>query len=814
MGTADTERKLDDLENDCIRQANVCPHWLPDGDAFWYIREPEAGKSEFIFVDCSAGTRQAAFDHQGLAAELSKHTEQEIDADALPFWWINIAGDGAWTRFQFDGQTWQYGSDRKLEIWDGDFDKGSFDEGCAEAASPFSRQQSSITFANHTAGVITYSWIGHKAGKPRRYGSVAAGQRAVQHSYAGHVWLLELQDSDKRIACAVKDKPSTAAIEELGPRLIIKWEGDEVDEGSNSSAVDASDSKSKPEAFIRDFNVWVKTADGVETPMSYDGFEDNEFREDNLYTSPDGRHVVVWQCKPESERRVHMVEASPRDQLHPKLSSNHYLKPGDNVERQRPRLFDMEACREVSVEDILFKNPYTLSDLGWSKDGTKYRFIFNERGHQHLRLLEIDLDGVVKALAEENSKTFVDYYHKIEYKMLEPTQELLWTSERDGWNHLYLIDLTDGTVKNQVTKGDWVVRSIESVDEDKRLVWFRGLGMVPDQDPYYIHLACVGFDGSGLSIVTGGGDGTHTWKWSPNKRFLVDSWSRVDSPPQTVLLEAQTGKDIVVLEHSRLDHLTKAGWALPERFVSPGRDGQTRIYGIIVRPVDFDSSKKYPVIEDIYAGPQDYHTPKAFRNFSKIRRRTGRDYVVVIADGMGTNWRSKAFHDVCYKNLKDAGFPDRIAWIRAAAAANERSWMDLSRVGCYGSSAGGQNAAAAVIHHSDFYKAACASAGCHDNRMDKLWWNELWMGYPVDGSYRESSNVTHAHKLGGALMLIVGGMDTNVDPSSTMQLVHALVEADKDFDFVYIPAGDHYVITKPFAMQKQDRFFKAHLLDS
>jgi dipeptidyl-peptidase-4 len=803
------DQKLKDLEKSCTRQATVCPHWLPGGDAFWYTREAEAGKSEFILVDCITGLRRPAFDHIGLAAELGKRTEQEVGSDNFPFWWINIARDGAWTRFQFDEQTWQYGNSGTLELWHGDFDNGNFEKGCKEVPSPpDSHHMIAITFANHTTTSIAYSWI-DEAGEPRRYGSVGAGQRRTQQSYVGHIWRLTAQDSGKNIACAVKDKPSVVIIEELPSTLTLRWETDKGSEDSDSAQ---HTTKSEPGlvAFVRDCNVWVRNSDGTERPISTDGFIDNEFKEDCIYPSTDGKYAVAWQCKPGTKRLIHMVESSPKNQLQPKLSSIPYLKPGDNVEVKRPRLFDLVARQEILVDDNLFRKPYALTNIGWSKDGKKYRFVFNERGHQHLRLLEIGLGGAVKVLVDESSGTFIDYYNKMYHKIMESKDEILWTSERDGWNHLYLFDLKDGTLKNQVTKGEWVIRSVESVDEDMRRIWFQGYGMVPGQDPYYAHLACVNFDGSGLRVVTEG-DGTHTWKWSLDKRFLIDSWSRVDFPPCTAVRDAETGKEIVQLEQVRVEPLIDAGWVAPERFAAPGRDSQTSIYGVIIRPTDLDPSKKDPVLEQIYAGPQGYYTPKTFQTFPNSRRLADQGYILVLLDGMGTNWRSKAFHNVAYKNLKDGGFPDRIAWIRSAAET--RPWMDLSRVGCYGGSAGGQNAAAAVLHHSDFYKAASASAGCHDNRMDKLWWNELWMGYPVDDSYRESSNVTHAHKLGGALMLAVGEMDTNVDPSSTMQLVHALIEADKDFDLVFVPGGDHHVSSLPYVMRKQDRFFQRHLQD-
>jgi dipeptidyl-peptidase 4 len=799
---------MTELESSLIRQATVTPQWLSGNQAFWYLREDGLGGSQFILVDCATGLRQAAFDHDGLARELGKQTEQIIEPHRLPFWWINVAQDGSWMRFQFDGHTWQYERNDKLELWDGDLDMGDFDDASDEGASPWSRQKSSITFANHTTHSITYSWMDNE-GSARYYGIVVAGQSRTQESYAGHVWRLTVEDSEKKIACTVKDRHATAVIGELPDRLTLNWQSDVWGGENRSAKLDGSvPTKAGPEIFVRDYNAWIRHVDGTEEPLSHGASVDGSFKEDYIYPSSAQQYAVMWQCEPESEHIVHMVDSSPEDQLQPKLKSIQYLKPGDNVEVCRPRLFDLGVRKEICVDNRLFNNPYVLVNIGWSEDDTKYRFIYNERGHKRVRLLEINLSGNVRILAENRSETFVDYHHKLYYKIIESRGEFLWASERDGWNHLYLYDLTDGSVKNQITQGEWVMRSVEAIDLERGLIWFTCLGLVPGQDPYYAHLACIGFDGSGLRIVTDG-DGTHTWKWSPGRRFLIDSWSRVDLPPHTVLRKAQTGEMIASLEQNPLDILVEAGWSCPEIFMAPGRDGQTMIHGVIIRPASFDASKSYPILERIYAGPQGYYTPKAFQPLAKLRQRANQGYIIVLMDGMGTNWRSKAFHDVCYKNLKDAGLPDRIAWIRKAAET--RPWMDISRVGCYGSSAGGQNAAAAVLHHGDFYKAACASAGSHDNRMDKLWWNELWMGHPVDESYRESSNVTHAHKLRSALMLVVGELDTNVDPSSTLQLANSLIKADKDFELVFVPGGDHHVSTLPYVEKKQDCFFRKYL---
>lgn len=796
---------LQRFEKYFTRRTLVCPRWLPGSDSvFWYRREVDSERFQFILVNCEKGLRTPAFNHDGLARELSKRIKEQIKPFEFPFWWINLDADAAWVRFQYDGKTWQYSQDAGLEEWPGHFDQGKFDLGCEEVASPWSRQQATTILTNQTADRIEYYWIGND-GIPQICGGVRPGESKTVTSYIGHKWRLTDPISGKSVVCEFKHHRGIAIVEEIPPGLTLRWDSDQKTEKSVATAGE-NESGTCSELLLRDFNVWARSFSGTEKQITYDGVADNAFKD--VYLSPSGNHAVAFQCKPPANSLAFFIKSCPSSQFPPELITEHYLRAGDKVEYKRPRLFNLANDQEVFVDDELFQNAYDLTDIGWSDDSQKYRFIFNERGHQRLKLLEIRIDGVVSALVQEQSKTFVDYNQKLYYKLLSSTKELLWASERDGWNHLYLFNLDNGTLKNQVTKGSWVMRSVEYIDVEKRRIWFKGLGMVSEQDPYYAQLACVAFDGSDLRIVTMG-DGTHTWKWGPNKRFIIDSWSRVDCIPQSSVREALTGREVVFLQSESLDSELERKWTRPERFVTVGRDSKTNIYGIIIRPNNFDDSQKYPVIEYIYAGPQGFCTPKAFKDLSSLRRIANQGFIVVCADGMGTNWRSKAFHDVCYKNLKDGGFADRIAWIRAAAES--RPWMDLSRIGCYGSSSGGQNAAAAVIHHSDFYKAAVALSGCHDNRMGRLQWNEMWMGYPVDASYEESSNITHAHKLGGALMLVVGELDSNVDPASTLRLADALIKADKDFDMVFVPGGTHYVDEMPFVQQKQDAFFQRHL---
>jgi dipeptidyl aminopeptidase/acylaminoacyl peptidase len=562
-------------------------------------------------------------------------------------------------------------------------------------------------------------------------------------------------------------------------------------------------------AFIRDRNVFVcDVAKGEEFALTSDG-QPGDAYEERFYWSPDSKRLVTLRTKPGSEHRVTFVESSPRDQLQPRVHSIPYRKPGDEVDHPRPHLFDLEARKEIPVPDDLFPNPYELTDFRWEPDSHRFTFLYNQRGHQVLRLIAVDAStGEARPIVDEQSRTFIDYSGKQFVHYLPATGELIWMSERDGWNHLYLYDSRSGTVKNQITRGEWVVRGVDRVDEERRQVWFRAGGIVPGQDPYYVHSCRVNFDGSGRVDLTPD-DGTHTVEFSPDRHYLLDTWSRVDLPPVTELRRADDGNSLCELERADLSELLATGWKAPERFVAKGRDGQTDIYGVIYRPTNFNPAKRYPVLEEIYAGPQDSSVPKAFAPVYNGQSMAELGFIVVKIDGMGTSNRSKAFHDVCWKNLGDAGFPDRILWIQAAA--HRYPQLDLARVGIYGNSAGGQNALGGLLTHPEFYKVGVAACGCHDNRMDKIWWNEQWMGWPVGPHYEAQSNVTLAPRLQGKLLLIVGEMDTNVDPASTMQVVNALIKADKDFDLLVVPGAGHG-LGGPYGLRREQDFFVRHLL--
>jgi dipeptidyl aminopeptidase/acylaminoacyl peptidase len=364
-------------------------------------------------------------------------------------------------------------------------------------------------------------------------------------------------------------------------------------------------------------------------------------------------------------------------------------------------------------------------------------------------------------------------------------------------------------VKKQLTKGAWLVRRVDRVDTTAKCVWFWAHGVRPEQDPYHLHYCRVNLDGTGLAVLTEG-DGTHEVWISPDRAYFVDSYSRVDLPPVTELRRMTDGKLVLKLESADATELQKAGWRFPERFVAKGRDGKTDIYGIIFRPTNYDPKKKYPVVEHDYNAPTEFHVPKKFSALhDPIQTITELGFIGVVIDGMGTNWRSKAFHDVCWKNLADGGFPDRIEWLKAAGAKYPE--MDLSRVGIFGGSAGGRNALRALIAHSDTYKVAVADSGNHDDRFHHAWYGELWMGLPVGPHYEEQSNITQAHKMKGKLFLIAGELDRNVDPALTLRTVDALIKADKDFDLLIVPGGAHCPAESPYASRRRMDFLVRHL---
>jgi dipeptidyl aminopeptidase/acylaminoacyl peptidase len=755
-----------------VYKDRIVPRWLAGNTRFWY-RNDLAGKTkEFILVDAERGTREPAFDHARLAAALSKAAGAEYKADQLPF-----------DAIEFAAQPSERGRD-----------------------------------ARDTQG------------------QDALATRCVRFTVEGTTWACDLGS----YVCAKTD---------LGPIQAPAGQGEGTSrfgrrgQGSGRERGPSMDSPDgKWTAFVKDNNAWVRSKDNSkEVQLSTDGVEGNAYG--MLSWAPDSKTLVAWRIEPGDGKEVYLVESSPKEGGRAKFTKRPYALPGDKFKTYELNLFDVETRKQIKPAVDKLELDWETPRLHWNVTGPSWRgrpalgrqgqdgletqgqdalatrgcyFAYEkvDRGHQRFRVVEVDSHtGQARNLIDEKSKTFIWTAHTENLALrlvnwLDKSDEILYVSERDGWRHLYLIDAAQGEVKNQITRGEWVVRGIDLIDEDARQVWFQACGKNAKEDPYFVHYYRVNFDGSGLVALTEG-NGTHSIQYSPDKRYLIDTYSRVDLAPVHELRRVSDGKLVCPLEKADIRELIAGGWTPPEVFVAKGRDGKTDIWGIIARPKDFDPGRKYPVIENIYAGPQGSYVPKRFSPYRQFASLADLGFIVVQMDGMGTANRSKAFHDVCWKNLKDAGFPDRILWHQAVA--KKYAYYDISRVGVYGNSAGGQSAAGAVLFHPEFYKAAVASCGCHDNRMDKASWNEQWMGYPVGPCYSECSNIDNAARLRGKLFLIVGEMDNNVPPESTMRLVDALVKADKDFELLVIPGAGHGM-GGAYGQHRMQDFFVRNLL--
>lgn len=581
----------------------------------------------------------------------------------------------------------------------------------------------------------------------------------------------------------------------------------EVDDEKTASPVPSPDGKWI--AFIKNQNIYVKeVATGKEKQLSLDGTLGNYYSA-YIRWSPDSKKVASCKIRPVEKRYVYYVESSPADQLQPKLHKQEYAKSGDELPFKVPCIYEVESGRSIIPSTELFDRQYEVYGPEWNPDSRAVTFEYNQRGHQVYRVLELSAEtGKVRPLVEETSDTYVNYTRHFRHD-LKDGKQMIWMSERDNWNHLYMYNRITAQPDYQITKGEWYVREVLRVDEDNRQIYFSANGMEAGEDPYLIRYYRIGFDGKGLTCLTPE-EGMHRAWFSGDMKYLVDVYSMVDKVPVAVLRSARDGKVVMPLETADITLLEAEGWKAPEVFVAKGRDGKTDMWGLIARPTNFDPNKKYPVIEYIYQGPGDQYVPKTFRPYDwNMTSLAELGFIVVMVDGMGTSFRSRAFENVCYKNLKDAGLPDHIAWIKAAA--RKYPYMDVDRVGIYGCSAGGQESTNAVLLYPDFYKAAYSACGCHDNRMDKIWWNELWLGYPVGDQYKEGSNVENAHLLSRPLMLVVGELDDNVDPASTMQVVNALIKANKDFELVVIP-GAHHTMGEDFGEHKRYDFFVRHLM--
>lgn len=598
------------------------------------------------------------------------------------------------------------------------------------------------------------------------------------------------------------------------------------------------------DAFTRDNNVWLRSLlNGEERAITQDGETNYDYGEVLLspLTSagiePPPPPVIIW--SPDSSRllfcridqreapQFHLVQSLPKDGgIRPHLHSFAYPLPGDESLPKAQLVFaDLNSgtLTEVDIEPLPLQyhgSPINPNWVWWSADSRSIYLVRLGRGYLRYDLCAIDAaTGAARVVVTEESERGIDpslQRGKLSVRVIADDSQVIWYSQRDGWGHLYLYDAATGELLHQLTTGSYTVSQVEYVDEAASMVYFSALGREADRDPYYAHLYRVSLDGSEPELLTEE-DADHSVTLSPSGKYIIDSFSTVKQPPVTVL-RAADGSKTCELEKAEIDALVAVGWRVPERFCAKARDGSTDVYGVIFRPSDLDATWQYPVIDYIYGGPQVTQAPTAFAdaargresNFWQAQALAELGFIVVMIDGLGMPGRSKAYHDVSYRNLGDNGLADHIVALRQLA--DRYPYFDLSCVGIFGHSAGGYASARAMFTCPDFYKVAVSSAGNHDHCLDKATWVERYMGIPVEEHYREQANQTLAHNLKGKLLLIHGEMDENVHIASTLVIVDALIKANKDFDLLIMPNQPHACTSHPYFVRRRWDYFVRHLL--
>jgi dipeptidyl aminopeptidase/acylaminoacyl peptidase len=569
-------------------------------------------------------------------------------------------------------------------------------------------------------------------------------------------------------------------------------------------------------AFIRDWNLWVRDiASGAETQLTTDGVKDYGYATDNagwqhsdaaiLLWSPDSTRIATFQ---QDQRKTGEMYLVPVTNSHPTLKAWKYPLVGDKDVTMIERVvIDVPTRKLVRLKMPPDQHRSTLCDdvacrgsgwvdVEWSPDEAHLAFVSTSRDHKQewLRVADTATGEVREVMSETAPKFYESGNGKVNWHYLPKSNEILWFSERDDWGNLYLYDLTTGKLKNQITHGPGNVTQVLYVDEKARTIYFVGVGKEEGRDPYFEHFYSVHFDGTGLKLLTPE-NADHIIKVSTDGRYFVDSYS-TPTEPQTTVVRSNDGKIVMEVAKQDISKLLAYGWVPPVPIKVKARDGKTELYGFMFKPSKFDASKKYPIINQVYPGPQigscsSREFMAAHRDMQSLAEL---GFIVVCIDGMGTPFRSKTFHEAYYGNLGDNTIPDQVSGMKDLAA--QYPFIDLDRAGMYGHSGGGNATAAAMFHYPDFFKVGIAESGNHDNRDYEDDWAEKWAGIELknpDGTsnYDSQANQNYAKNLKGHLLLAHGTMDDNVPPNNTLLVVDALIKANKDFDLLLIPNVAH-----------------------
>ena len=592
-------------------------------------------------------------------------------------------------------------------------------------------------------------------------------------------------------------------------------------------------------AFIRDWNLWVRdVATNAETQVTTDGVKDYGYATDNagwvhsdravLLWSPDSKKIATFQQDQRKTGEMYLVRYKVG---HPELMQWKYPLPGDSAVTMIERVVvDLSGTTPKVVRFKMAPDQHRssvcdhincggkLADTEWFPNGSMVAFLSNSRDHKvaTLRVADAATGDVRDVLREEVATQFESGDGEQNWRVLPGSNEVLWFSERDDWGQLYLYDLTTGKLKNQITTGEGTVLDIVRIDEKTRTLWFNAAGKEKGRDPYFRHLYRVGFDGKGLTLLTPE-DGDHVVSLSPTGTHFVDSWSRPDAPQTAVLRDAKSGKLIATLEQGDISRLLATGWKAPTRITVKDRDGKWDLYGLMWTPTTLDSTKKYPIINYIYPGPQGGSVGS--RQFTAATRDNQAlaelGFIVVAIDGTGNPTRSKSFHDAYYARMGDNTLPDQVAGMKQLA--QRYPFIDLDKVGIWGHSGGGFATAGALFRYPDFFKVGISESGNHDNRNYEDDWGERYHGLltrnGTGDNYDAEANQTLAKNLKGKLLLAHGTLDDNVPPDNTYLVVDALIKAGKDFDLLMIPNAAHgFGAASNYMMRRRWDYFVQHLL--
>jgi dipeptidyl aminopeptidase/acylaminoacyl peptidase len=584
--------------------------------------------------------------------------------------------------------------------------------------------------------------------------------------------------------------------------------------------------------FIRDWNLWVRDiASGQERQLTKDGVKYYGYATDNAGWSGSDRAIASWSpdskkvaTQQQDERNVGDMYLVSTTVGHPTLRVAKFPLPGDPVMPMLERvLIDVDAGKITRLQmppdfhRATLGDDISMNDYNWSPDGSKLALASVSRDHKHVWLSVADTStGAVRKVYDETVAT--QYESRTPWRILWTTNEFVWYSEREDWGHLYLYDLNTGKLKNRITSGEGPVMQIIRLDEKARTIWFAANGREKGQDPYFSHAYRIGLDGENYLSLTPD-DGTHTVQLSPSGKYLIDTYSKPEVPPAVTLRDATTGKLILNLEKADISRLLATGWKPPMPIKMTAHDGKTDIYGLLFRPTNFDPTKTYPIVNNIYPGPQTGSTGSRVFTAARGDRQALAElgFIVVTIDGMGTPGRSKSFQDAYYGAMgRDNTIPDQIAGMKELA--QKYPWIDIDRAGIWGHSGGGFATTSALFRFPDFFKVGIAESGNHDQRENEDDWGERYQGLVAknpDGTdnYDIEANQNFAKNLKGHLLLAHGTMDTNVPPYQTMLIADALIKANKDFDLLMIPNANHgYGSASNYMMRRRWDYFVKWLL--